>query len=46
VINLVYIGDYDALTNDFLLQHGGFFGASRCKQGKPGCRGARLATED
>jgi len=27
VINLFYIGDYDALTNDFLLQHGGFFGA-------------------
>jgi hypothetical protein len=27
VINLFYIGDYDALTSDFLLQHGGFFGA-------------------
>jgi len=26
VINLFYIGDYDALTSDFLLQHGGFFG--------------------
>jgi len=27
VINLSYIGDYDALTSDFLLQHSGFFGA-------------------
>jgi hypothetical protein len=26
IINPVYMGDYDALTSDFLLQSGGFFG--------------------
>jgi hypothetical protein len=27
VINTSYIGDYDALTSDFLQQHGGFYGS-------------------
>jgi hypothetical protein len=27
VVNPFYIGDYDALSSDFLLSHGGFFGA-------------------
>jgi hypothetical protein len=26
IVNLVYMGDYDALTSDFLLQNDGFFG--------------------
>jgi len=47
VINLFYIGDYDAQTNDFLLQHGGFFGAFEVQtKGNPDVVAARLATED
>jgi len=26
VINATYIGDYDALASDFLLENGGFYG--------------------
>jgi hypothetical protein len=33
VINITYIGDYDALTSDFLLQKSGFFGAFEVQTG-------------
>lgn len=47
VINLTYIGDYDALTNDFLLQNGGFFGAFEVQtNGNPDVVAARLGTEE
>ena len=42
-VNLFYIGDYDALTSDFLLQHGGFFGAFEVQtNGNPDVVAARL----
>jgi hypothetical protein len=47
VINLFYIGDYDALASDFLLQQGGFFGAFEVQtNGNPDVVAARLSTED
>ncbi len=47
VINLFYIGDYDALTNDFLLQHSGFFGAFEVQTNRnPDVVAARLATQE
>jgi hypothetical protein len=46
VINLFYIGDYDALTSDFLLQHGGFFGTFEVQtNGNPDVVAARLSAE-
>jgi len=43
VINLNYIGDYDALTSDFLLQNGGFFGAFEVQtKGNPDVVAAKL----
>jgi hypothetical protein len=42
-MNLGYIGDYDALTSDFLLQHGGFFGAFEVQtRGNPDVVAAKL----
>jgi hypothetical protein len=47
VINLTYIGDYDALTSDFLLQHSGFFGAFEVQtNGNPDVVAARLGAEE
>ena len=43
VMDLHYIGDYDALSSDFLLQHGGFFGAFQVQtMGNPDVVAARL----
>ena len=41
VINTTYIGDYDALTGDFLLQHDGFYGSFEVQiNGNPDVVGA------
>jgi len=43
LVDLHYIGDYDALSSDFLLQHGGFFGAFQVQtMGNPDVVAARL----
>jgi hypothetical protein len=43
VINTVYIGDYDALTSDFLLRNQGFFGSFEVQtNGNPDVVGAAL----
>jgi hypothetical protein len=43
VINPVYMGDYDALTSDFLLQNGGFFGTFQIQDnGNPDVVGTKF----
>jgi hypothetical protein len=47
VVNPSYIGDYDALTSDFLQRHAGFFGAFEVQSnGNPDVVAARMSPDD
>jgi hypothetical protein len=47
VINATYIGDYDALTSDFLQRHSGFFGSFEIQtNGNPDVVASRLSLDE
>jgi hypothetical protein len=47
VINLSYIGDYDAVSSDFLLRHKGFFSTFEVQfNGNPDVLGSRLERDE